>query len=194
MKSFRATLVSFVALASLLPGHVNAQLSYKRDGVDTTSTPSADSYGGGQDHTGTLTLSDGGKTATFAGNAWKAFKIDPYEIKFDTRFTFSAELIEASEINAICLDADRTYCNQRPRCLAFGGTQSMTNDINFKLLEYNTVGGGSKYYEVPIGQYFTGTMNYIALVQDKDDNRLAGKSIVKEIRIFSGTSFIIDQC
>jgi translation initiation factor IF-1 len=186
MKSFRAVFLSIGALSCLLPGHVNAQLNYKRDGADDTSTTNAERYGGGQDHTGSISLSGDGTAATLSGNAWKAFQIKPYEIKYHTKLTFSAELIEASEVSAICLDVDKTYGNQTPRCFAFGGTQNIANDSNFRHLDFGTVGGGSKDYVVHVGHYFTGIVKYIAVLQDKDSNRTAGKMEIKNISIFEG--------
>ena len=167
------------------------ELSYKRDGADATSD-SAVSYGGSQDHTGTVTFSDGDKTATFAGNAWKAYKIDAYEVEYHTTLTFSAELTQAAEVNAICFDQDTSYGNQRPRCFAYGGTQNISRDSNFVMLDYNTVGGGSKDYDIPIGQYFTGTINYIALMQDKDRRRTEGSSVIKNISIQEGDPFTVE--
>jgi len=192
MKSFRAALVSLGTLACLLPGHVDALLTYEREGSAATALTDPESYGGSQDNTGTLTLNNGGDTATLAGNAWKAIKIEPYEVKFHTKLTFSAELIQAAEINAICLDEDTNFENARPRCFAFGGTQSVSRDSKFRLLSYNTVGGGFKDYDVPVGQYFTGTINYIALIQDKNRRRSEGQSTIKDIKILEGTPFTID--
>jgi len=190
MKSFRAALVSLGTLTCLLPGHVHALLDYSRDGSTATALTEPESYGGSQDNTGTLTVDN--TRVVIDGNAWKAFKIEPYEVKFHTKLTFSAELVQAAEINAICLEEDKTYGNKRPRCFAFGGTQNIARDSNFKRLTYNTVGGGFKDYDVPVGQYFTGEINYIVLMQDKDRRRAEGQSKIKNISILEGDPFTID--
>jgi len=172
----------------------STSLVYMNNGTALTADFYQSNYGNQDTLENHVTFSADGKEAYMTGNAWKVIEIpEPHTTTGTTQVTFSAELLQGAEVNAICFDEDKTFGNQRPRCFAFGGNQNLKNDKNFKLLDYNTVGGGKKDYVVEIGQYMKGTeIKYIALLQDNDKNKYAGKSVITDISINEGDAFKIN--
>ena len=43
--------------------------------------------------------------------------------------------------------------------------------------------GETRSYEIPVGHFFTGTVNYLVFIQDNDEDRSLGKSSFSKIEI-----------
>jgi len=124
------------------------------------------------------------------GNVWKAFELDtPYEATGNTHISFDFELIEEAEGHALCTDEDTnddTFGGSHKRCFAIAGTEyELWSDLHVKKTEKATI--GTQTFSVKIGDIFPeiGTMiNYIAFVQDNDNQPLRGISRIKNIKLF----------
>lgn len=99
-----------------------------------------------------------------SGNNWKKQAIS-YTVTADTWISFQFKSDVLGEIQAIGLEEDNTQTPARFFTLA--GTQDWAgSQFDFDNYDHQ----GWQTYNIPIGQYYTGTMNYIVLVNDDDAN------------------------
>lgn len=92
-------------------------------------------------------------------------------------FEFKADAL--GEIHAIGLDADNNHENSDEFLFALAGSQNLSELNN----EYKNYSGNSwQSYSIPVGEYFTGSMNYVALVGD-DDAAQAQQSSFRNIQL-----------
>lgn len=112
-----------------------------------------------------------------SGNNWKKQAIS-YTVTADTWISFQFKSDTLGEIQAIGLEEDNTQTPARFFTLA--GTQDWTGTV-FDFDNYTHQGWQT--YNIPIGQYYTGTMNYIVFVNDDDANQ-ASDSQFRNIIIY----------
>ncbi len=136
---------------------------------------SIDSYGDGNDKTGSATLEDGGKELRLSGNNWK--KIDlPYEVTANTILEFDYQSPNEGEIHGIGLDTNTSH--QQNRTFQLHGTQG------WGIQAFNDYSGtGLKHYKIPVGQFFTGKMENLFFIND-DDATSSAQSYFSNIRIY----------
>jgi hypothetical protein len=171
-------------LSSIKNVEISAGASFQANVAgQNVNAPEFVRYGGNQDTpSNQYDISDGGNTITFNGNMWRAFPVD-IEITKNTVLSFEFEVIQEAEVNAICLDEDTTYGRQNgARCIAFGGTQDVSKDANFYLLPNYTGEGEKTHYLFRPADYFQTQVNYVALMQDRDDNKQLGRSSYSNIQ------------
>jgi hypothetical protein len=148
-------------------------------------------------------VTDGGNAITLNGNIWRAFPVD-FEINKNTFLSFDVEITEEAEVNAICLDEDLAY-KSPARCIAFGGTQDVSADPNFVMLPKYVEEGQTATIVFRPAEFFQTQVNYIAFMQDRDDNKSLGESTISNLKFFEaesstsciGTadfSFTLDEC
>jgi hypothetical protein len=96
------------------------------------------------------------------GNNWKCVDLTSYTVTADTvlEFDFMSDGAEG-EINGSGLDTD-LYISS-PYTFKVYGTQAwgLSNYDNYP-------GSGWTHYEIPIGQFYTGTRRYLFFVNDAD--------------------------
>lgn len=99
-----------------------------------------------------------------SGNNWKKQALS-YTVTADTHLSLQFKSDVEGEIQGIALDDDNV---QNPeRLFTFTGTQNWANTVaDYKTYSHN----GWTTYNIPIGQYYTGVMHYIVLVNDDDAN------------------------
>ena len=124
------------------------------------------SYGGIQDETGTAVVEDGGATLHLTGNVWKCIGY-PYTITPDTVLEFDLQSNVQGEEHAIGMDTDLTI--QQGNRFKLYGTQSDSGTsiiVDFK--NYASYAPNTHHYVIPIGQYYTGSMQYLFFSNDHD--------------------------
>ena len=110
---------------------------------------------------------DNGRTIKLAGNAWK--KLDySVTITSESILTFEMKIDTAGEIHAIGFDDSGEIYNDDTRLFILSATDSLSN-VN-KDYELTELPDGWIKFEIPIGQYYTGTLPYLVLVSDDDAN------------------------
>ncbi|NNL11012.1 MAG: hypothetical protein HKO84_04570, partial [Pseudomonadales bacterium] len=114
----------------------------------------------GQDRNGTVTVLDGGAGIRMQGNRVRAFQF-PYVVTPSTRMSFSFSSSVQGELHSIGLDGDLSASSGQ--LFQLYGTQWMGLQ-NFR----NYVPGTTRQYDIPIGEFFTGYMNYVVLIMDHD--------------------------
>ena len=141
------------------------------------------SYGGRQDRASWMKHSHQNMGVKIRGNGWKRLGID-YNITPDTMMRVEFRNWAEGEIQGIGFDSDnRIRRNDKGRMFQFAGTQNWGND-DFN--DYVT-GEGWKTYEIPVGEYFTGNVDYLTFANDHDVSRPDAMSQFRNIELFESS-------
>ncbi len=143
------------------------------------------SYAGGQDAGGPLTVSPDGTTVEITGNQWKRRSIN-YTVTADTVLIFDYQTTNLPEISAIGFDNDNNFSNSNNQFFLAG---SQTGGIAYSapISAYRqTVSGTSTQIEIPIGAFFTGTFSHLTLINDDDAAPNDGNTIFSNIILREG--------
>ncbi len=103
----------------------------------------------------------------------------------ETVLKFDFELDEEADYQAICLDYDTELsvlkAGDGKPCFAVANTQGwLRNVVNSP---HMTAVGEKRSYEIPVGYFFTGDVNYLGFIQDSDTNNTWGYSAFSNIKI-----------
>ncbi|MES9993736.1 MAG: RHS repeat-associated core domain-containing protein, partial [Candidatus Thiodiazotropha sp.] len=136
------------------------------------------SYGGaGQDVNGTATVQ--GNSLTLTGNTWKRIAF-PYTITPDTVLEFDFESSTEGEIQGIGFDIDSTI--DREWSFKVYGSQSWgIQDAG------SYTGSGVMRLVIPVGQYFTGTMQWLTFINDHDVASPTAQSRFSNVRVYEAS-------
>jgi len=137
-------------------------------GTDYISYGSQDGQGGQPSN---VTVSGDGSSVTLTGNAWKAFPLG-YVVSPSTVLEVTVDASDTGEIMGVVLDNDQNYSNSR-RGFLLGGSDvpnASHDSWSWTVVDYDTDGPGAVTYVIPVGSYFTGTVNHMAFVADDDAN------------------------
>ncbi len=126
------------------------------------------SYHSNQDLAGGVEVSPDGLELHFTGNTWKALTF-PYTVTPYTVLEFEIEGSDTGELLSIGLDEDLTVGNA-PRIFVVGGTDTASAAAGWNYSPRYVAGTASMTYQIPIGNYFTGTTNYLVFTADDDAN------------------------
>ncbi len=135
-------------------------------------------YAGGQDVTGPVTVEDGGTTLHLEGNRWKQINLS-HDVVPETVLEFDFKSISQGELQGVGLDEDLDY--SADRTFQLYGTQS------WGIQDFNNYAGSApnyKHYQIPVGQYFTGPMNYLFFANDHDVANPTGDSFFSKVRLY----------
>lgn len=136
------------------------------------------SYNGTQD-AGSATIVNN-TTIQLTGNSWK--KIDfGYTVTADTMLAFEFRSTSQGEVQGIGLDSDDDTATGPNSNFQLYGTQSLPSNM---IGNYDTYSGSDwTTYVIPVGQFFTGVMNYLTFIND-DDVDGSGVSDFRNIRVY----------
>jgi len=119
------------------------------------------------------------------GNRWSAYELPtPQEIYPDSVLQFSFTLNQETEkgFQAICLDADREVTGTNGQCFVLSTTQGWIE--NMRNVDKMTVLGETSHISIPIGHFHSGTVSYIAFIQDSDGtDRSLGDSSFSDLKL-----------
>ncbi|MEP2651268.1 MAG: putative Ig domain-containing protein, partial [Paraglaciecola sp.] len=133
-------------------------------------------YGGNQDVTGTVSVTEGGATLFMQGNKWQ--KIDmPYIVTQDTILEFHFKSSAEGEIHGIGFD-NNISLNEN-KIFRVYGSQDYGND------EYQYSGSGDiEHFVIPVGDYYTGSMTNLFFAMDHDIGSPTGNSYFSHIQVY----------
>ena len=123
-----------------------------------------------QDIQGTCTIHSPGDSATLTGNAWKRFALS-YTVTENTVLEVTVNASDTGEICGIALDNDTNPTSGR-RTFRFAGSDvnGSYDSWSWKISPAYSSGSGDFTYVIPIGSYFTGSVNHLGLIADDDAN------------------------
>ena len=111
-------------------------------------------------------IRDGGTTLRISGNAWKKIDLGSYAIATNTILTFDFSSSVQGEIQGIGFDMDDVI-DARPRTSSFQLYGSQVWGLQ-DYVDYAASAPGVKRYTIPVGQFFTGTFNYLTFINDHE--------------------------
>ena len=132
-----------------------------------------------QDASGNVTVQDAGATLFLQQNTWRR-TTQTFTVTADTVIEFEFQSTSQGEIHGIGLDEDNSLSSNR--IFKVHGTQ------NWGITDFdNYSGSGFTTYQIPVGQYYTGSSMFLVLVNDKDSGALTNNSSFRNVRIFEDT-------
>ncbi|WP_197494020.1 zinc-dependent metalloprotease [Lewinella sp. 4G2] len=136
------------------------------------------SYGTNQDD-GTVEVQDSGSTIYLENNAWKAIDYD-YNITANTWVSFYFKSTKQGEVHGFGFDNNQVISSSYSFRLY--GTQA------WGISNFNNYDGSGEwaYYEVPVGQFYTGLTNYIFFIADQDIGSQDGNSYFRSFTLTEG--------
>ena len=160
--------VSFAASAS---GGAGGPARLDFSGRSTTS------YGGTQDTDANDSVIEDGYGIGIYGDSWRAIPFE-YVVTEDTVLRFQFRSDDAGEIHGIGLEEDTG--NSADRIFRVHGSQ---HDWGINAFDGNyTTGSGWQTYEIPVGEYYTGQMDYLAFVMDGDAD--GGTAEFRDVQVY----------
>ena len=121
------------------------------------------SYGGGQDKKGFYEITPEGNFLSLTGNTWKAFNFER-EITPGTVVEFDFQSAVEGDFHTIGFDFDTSLTGNQQ--FQLHGTQHWTRANQY--FADDEITGGLQHYRIPVGQYYTGQINYITFINDHD--------------------------
>ncbi|WP_179957682.1 M12 family metallo-peptidase [Exilibacterium tricleocarpae] len=114
-----------------------------------------------------------GCNMTLNGNIWRATNQN-FEITPDTVLTFDFSSNGTGEIHGIGFDGDNRASSNR--------IFKLTGSQNWGIADYS-YSGGNQSFEIPIGQYYTGSNMRLILVNDKDRGSGNNQSVFSNVKL-----------
>jgi hypothetical protein len=134
-------------------------------------------YAGSQDRIGSVLIEAGGARLHLIGNRWQQISF-PYIITANTILEFDFASDSQGEIHGIGFDTDLTL--SVTQLFTLYGSQ-LVGIVDFA----NYSGNGSvQHYVIPVGQYYSGAMNYLFFVMDHDISNASGDSQFSNIMVY----------
>ncbi|MEQ8970575.1 MAG: pre-peptidase C-terminal domain-containing protein [Coleofasciculus sp. C1-SOL-03] len=152
------------------------ELAVTANGI--TDTYTLDAYAGNQDKRAIVTLSEDSREVQLEGNGWKKLGLD-YTITADTILEFDFKSTAEGEIQGIGFDSDNRLSSNQ--FFKLYGTQSWgIKDFN----NYSDTAGEWQSYQIRVGDFFTGQMNYLILGNDHDVKNPNAASQFRNIQVY----------
>lgn len=136
------------------------------------------SYGGSQDYSGTVSVVNNGTGLKLSGNIWKAIALS-YSVTANTVLEFDFSSTAQGDIHGIGLDTNLSHTSSRTFQL-YGHQSWGVGDFD------NYQGGTSlaKHYVIPVGQYYTGSVQYLFFVNDHDVSNPTAQSLFSNVKVY----------
>ena len=137
---------------------------------------------GRQDRQPQVEVQDAGNTLKLSQNTWKKLDFD-YNITEDTVLSFEFKSGSKGEIHGIGFDDNNRLSSKK--AFQLDGTQTWGRQ-DFR--NYATSSQGSsgdwKRYEISVGEFFTGDVSYLTLINDHDLSPRNAESFFRDVRVF----------
>lgn len=135
-----------------------------------------ESYAGFQDVWGWTDVQDGGSTLLMIGNLWKKIGY-AYNVTADTVLEFDFASTFKGEIHGIGFDDNNSASSNYT--FQVYGTQ------NWGIQNFHNYSGFSwRHYVIPVGQFYTGAMNYLTFIMDADGGLSIGVNYFRNVAVY----------
>lgn len=126
-------------------------------------------------NTNTGSFSASGCSSRLTGNIWRASN-QTFTIRPDTVLSFEFAANNAGEIHGIGFDENNTA--SRNRIFQLSGSQ------NWGVRRFSYTGNGRiQRFEIPVGQFYTGSGFRLILVNDKDRGSQNNQTVIRNVRL-----------
>jgi hypothetical protein len=134
----------------------------------------------------TATLLDSDSSIHLEGNIWRKFAYN-YTITADTVLEVTVDASDVGEVLAIGFDSNSDYTDSLSN-VQLGGSQTTSSGFEVISPVY-TANSGAVSYRLPVGSYFTGSMNYITFIAD-DDADASADITFSNIHVYESPAFV----
>ncbi len=135
-------------------------------------------YGSNQNNgSGSVNIEDGGASLRLQGNRWQQIAYD-YTITANTMLEFDYSSSSEGEIQAIGFDNNLRLSGYK--AFKLFGTQGW-GESDF---DNYRISNGVKHYVIPVGQYYTGSMQHLFFVNDHDVSNPDSESLFSNILVY----------
>ena len=128
-----------------------------------------------QDVAGNVSVADSGTTLVLTDNTWRQTD-QTFNITATTMLEFDFQSTVQGEVQGIGFDEDEEPFNG-DRIFRLYGTQ------NWGIADFATYSGGVVHYQIPVGQYYTGTAMRLVFTNDNDAGA-GNDSRFSNVRVF----------
>ncbi|MEN1704526.1 MAG: LamG-like jellyroll fold domain-containing protein, partial [Planctomycetota bacterium] len=150
--------------------------AWKPQAIDLSASP-LETYGGVSQDVDVDAVVEGG-VLTMTGNGWKSLPFD-YEVTEDTVLQFQFRSTGEGEIHGIGLDSDASL--SADRMFKVLGTQ------NWGISDFAqeaSPDGEWVTYRIPVGEYFTGSVDRLVFIDDHDVPNPSANSQFRNVEVF----------
>ena len=150
---------------------------------ETTATYWIDSYGGNQDKNPFITIPTDGSELKLEGNGWKKVALD-YNITGNTMLEFEFRSTAEGEVQGIGFDTDDRL--SRNRFFKLYGTQ------NWGITNYENYSSGDEWksYLIPVGDFFTGEIDFLTFGNNHDVRNPTASSEFRNLRLYEDSALL----
>ncbi|WP_299681186.1 M20/M25/M40 family metallo-hydrolase [uncultured Tenacibaculum sp.] len=130
-----------------------------------------------QDSDGTFNITNSGNSLTLVNNTWKYIPYD-YNVTANTVVEFEFNSTSQGEIHGIGFENDNNLSSTR--YFKVHGSQ------NYGVTNYDNYTSGTQTYIIPIGSFYTGTMDRLVFINDNDAGS-GNTSVFSNVKIYEGS-------
>ncbi len=130
-----------------------------------------------QDNAGNYSVVSGGAGLSLQNNTWKSVPFN-YTVTTSTVIEFDFSSSSEGEIHAIGFENDNTLTANR--YFKIHGTQ------NYGVTSYDNYTSGTVKYIIPVGDFYTGTMDRLVFTNDNDAGS-GNTSVFSNVKIYEGS-------
>ncbi|GAA4276211.1 M36 family metallopeptidase [Aquimarina mytili] len=130
-----------------------------------------------QDRGGTATIVSAGAGLSMQSNTWKEIALN-YTVTSSTVIEFDFSSTAQGEIHAVGFENDASLTPAR--YFKVHGTQ------NYGVLDFDNYAGGTTTYVIPVGTFYTGSMDRLVFINDNDAGS-GNTSVFSNVKIYEGT-------
>ena len=130
-----------------------------------------------QDSDGTYSVGNTGNSLALSNNTWKYINY-PYTVTSQTVIEFDFSSTNQGEIHGVGFENDNTLTSNR--YFKVHGTQ------NYGITNYDNYNSGTTTYIIPVGSFYTGTMDRLVFINDHDSGS-GNNSVFSNVKIYEGS-------
>ncbi|GAA4274878.1 M36 family metallopeptidase [Aquimarina gracilis] len=130
-----------------------------------------------QDAAGNFSIGSSGAALTLTNNTWKYIVLN-YNVTANTVVEFDFNSSSQGEIHAVGFENDNTLTSSR--YFKVHGTQ------NYGVTNYDNYSGGTTKYVIPVGNFYTGSMDRLVFINDNDAGS-GNNSTFSNVKIYEGS-------
>ncbi|MBP2833447.1 M36 family metallopeptidase [Aquimarina sp. U1-2] len=130
-----------------------------------------------QDAAGNFSVGNGGASLVLSNNTWKQIALN-YTVTANTVIEFDFSSTNQGEIHGIGFENDNTLT--ATQYFKLHGTQ------NYGITNYDNYAGGTTKYVIPVGNFYTGSMDRLVFINDNDTGS-GNNSTFSNVKIYEGS-------